>query len=439
MVTHVPKSAWDNELYSLIPNTLYMTATSNPSFAALRNKGFQAQWSTFVLAMMADNIEHVISYWVMFEKFHSPLLGGFAVISHWLPFLFFSVPAGALAERFDPRRLIQIGMLMFMTCSLAWGYFFVTDSLTQTKAMALLVLHGCSGVMWHTSSQLMLYEVVEAAQLPSAIRLLATGRYLSLLVGPAIGGVVLLYLGTVNGIFLNALFYLPTIVWLWKAPYGPKFRKHVTPTRRAIKGFSDITQTIKDIASNPMLLSMLTLAGAASFLMGNSYQAQMPGFVEDLAHGNPNVAYSMLLAADALGALIAGLVLEGKNLLPASPKSALILAFLWCISLTGFALSPNLDMAVVLLVFAGFLELSFSSMTQAIVQMNAPENMRGRVVGLYNMSSLGMRAGSGLVVGVGGSLIGIHYAMILSCALLISVVSVLYVRLNKAHVLTQSP
>ena len=416
-----------------------MTATSNPSFAALRNKGFQAQWSTFVLAMMADNIEHVISYWVMFEKFHSPLLGGFAVISHWLPFLFFSVPAGALAERFDPRRLIQIGMLMFMTCSLAWGYFFVTDSLTQTKAMALLVLHGCSGVMWHTSSQLMLYEVVEAAQLPSAIRLLATGRYLSLLVGPAVGGVVLLYLGTVNGIFLNALFYLPTIVWLWKAPYGPKFRKHVTPTRRAIKGFSDIMQTIKDIASNPMLLSMLILAGAASFLMGNSYQAQMPGFVEDLAHGNPNVAYSMLLAADALGALIAGLVLEGKNLLPASPKSALILAFLWCISLTGFALSPNLDMALVLLVFAGFLELSFSSMTQAIVQMNAPENMRGRVVGLYNMSSLGMRAGSGLVVGVGGSLIGIHYAMILSCALLISVVSVLYVRLNKAHVLTQSP
>jgi len=416
-----------------------MTATSNPSFAALRNKGFQAQWSTFVLAMMADNIEHVISYWVMFEKFHSPLLGGFAVISHWLPFLFFSVPAGALAERFDPRRLIQIGMLMFMTCSLAWGYFFFTDSLTQNKAMALLVLHGCSGVMWHTSSQLMLYEVVEAAQLPSAIRLLATGRYLSLLVGPAVGGVVLLYLGTVNGIFLNALFYLPTIVWLWKAPYGPKFRKQATPTRRAIKGFSDITQTIKDIASNPMLLSMLILAGAASFLMGNSYQAQMPGFVEDLAHGNPNVAYSMLLAADALGALIAGLVLEGKNLLPASPKSALILAFLWCISLTGFALSPNLDMALVLLVFAGFLELSFSSMTQAIVQMNAPENMRGRVVGLYNMSSLGMRAGSGLVVGVGGSLIGIHYAMILSCALLISVVSVLYVRLNKAHVLTQSP
>jgi len=51
--------------------------------------------------MMADSVEHVISYRVMFEKFHSPALGGFAVISHWLPFLFFSGYSGALADRFD--------------------------------------------------------------------------------------------------------------------------------------------------------------------------------------------------------------------------------------------------------------------------------------------------------------------------------------------------
>ena len=52
--------------------------------------------------MLADNIEHVISYWVMFQKFHSPALGGFAVISHWAPYLLFSVYSGALADRFDP-------------------------------------------------------------------------------------------------------------------------------------------------------------------------------------------------------------------------------------------------------------------------------------------------------------------------------------------------
>ena len=57
-----------------------MTTSNTRSFAALKNKGFQKQLATFVLAMMADNIEHVISYWIMFEKFHSPVLGGFAVV-----------------------------------------------------------------------------------------------------------------------------------------------------------------------------------------------------------------------------------------------------------------------------------------------------------------------------------------------------------------------
>ena len=50
------------------------------SFAAMRHPGFRAQFTTFVLAMMADNIEHVISYWVVFQKFHSPALAGFAVL-----------------------------------------------------------------------------------------------------------------------------------------------------------------------------------------------------------------------------------------------------------------------------------------------------------------------------------------------------------------------
>eukprot|EP01035_Chromulina_nebulosa_P056440 gene56440-77354_t len=79
-------------------------APAKKSFAALRHPGFRTQFITYVIAMMADNIEHVISYWVVFQKFQSPALGGFAILSHWLPFLLFSVASGALADRFDPRR-----------------------------------------------------------------------------------------------------------------------------------------------------------------------------------------------------------------------------------------------------------------------------------------------------------------------------------------------
>src|SRR6202140_1227725 len=148
------------------------------AFPALRHRGFQAQFATYVVAMMADNIEHVISYWMLFQKFNSPALAGFAVVSHWLPFLLFSVASGALADRVDPRRLIQCGMGLFIVASLGWGYFFITDTLQMWHAMVLLVIHGCAGVLWQTPSQLLLYDIVGSADLSSAVRLNATARYL---------------------------------------------------------------------------------------------------------------------------------------------------------------------------------------------------------------------------------------------------------------------
>src|SRR3979490_135526 len=130
------------------------SAPSSPrSFAAMRHSGFRAQFITYVLTMLADNIEHVISYWVIFQKFHSPALGGFAVISHWAPFLLFSVYSGALADRFDPRRIVQLGMLIFMSVSIAWGVLFLTDTLQEWHARALLIIHGIAGVLWGPASQ----------------------------------------------------------------------------------------------------------------------------------------------------------------------------------------------------------------------------------------------------------------------------------------------
>ena len=70
-----------------------MSATT--SFLALRNPTFRRYFAGAASLMMADSIEHVISYWIMFEKFHSPALAGFAIISHWVPFLLFSIASGA--------------------------------------------------------------------------------------------------------------------------------------------------------------------------------------------------------------------------------------------------------------------------------------------------------------------------------------------------------
>ncbi|HEX4512458.1 MAG TPA: MFS transporter [Polyangiaceae bacterium] len=393
-----------------------MTTASTPrAFGALSIRGYRAYLLTFMLTMMADNVEHVISYWVMFQKFHSPALGGFAVVSHWLPYLFFSVGVGALNDRFDSRRIIQAGAVLFIIASAGWGYFFVSGTLQMWHAMVLLIIHGCAGVLWMTSSQVLLYDVVGAAALPSAVRLAATSRYLGVLVGPGVGSVIMLTLGPMRGIFLNTLFYLPLISWLVAAPYGRHFRGDRPPPKRAVRGLADIVQTAREVRVIPVLGAMIVLAGAASFWIGNSYQAQMPGFAHDLGHGDPGTAYSMLLAADASGALLAGILLESRGgIFEMRPITAILLAMGWASALFGFALMRSYPLAIMLLFLAGFFELSFSSMTQTLVQMNAPDASRGRVLGLYNMAAAGLRAFSGITVGLAGSVVTVHLS--LACA-----------------------
>lgn len=398
------------------------------SFAAMKSVPYRLQFGSYVLAMMADNIEHVISYWVVFQKFHSPALAGFAVLSHWLPFLLFSVAVGGLADRFDPRRIIQCGMLLFIVASSGWGFFFLTDTIQMWHAMLLLVIHGCAGVLWQTPNQLLLYDLVSPADLPSAVRLNAMARYLGILVGPAVGGVIMLTLGTSHGIIFNTLFYLPMLLWLFRAPVRDK---SLAVRRFAVRGVADIVLTVRAIGTQPVLTAMTWLAGLTSFMIGNAYHAQMPGFAGDLGHGDPGVSYSVLLAADAAGAVLAAIALESWGRLKGTPRTAIMLAMLWSLALLGFALVPVYPLAIALLFCAGFFELSFNTMAQALVQLNAPHDIRGRVVGLYNMAGLGMRAFSGITVGLFGAAIGIHWSLGLSAALLLAMLLVLQRRATK--------
>lgn len=401
------------------------TSTAPRSFAAFRQPGFRIFCLGSGAAMMADNIEHVISYWVIFQKFESPELAGFAVISHWLPFLLLSVYSGVLADRFDPRRIIQLGMVLFMAVSVAWGVLFLTDTIQQWHAMVLLVLHGIAGVLWMPSSMLLLHDIVEPDLLQSAVRLNASSRYLGMLLGPALGSGLLLLLGPGWAILANALIYLPLTLWLWKAPYGPAFRKVQRPPGAANRGFADIVATMRAVADNRTIVFMTVLAGMASFFVGGSYQAQMPGFAQDLGHGDPGITYGMLLAADAAGALAAGLVLESRGLLTAKPVTAFVLAMMWCAALAGFALTGFYPLALGLLFVAGFVELSFNSMSQTLVQLNSPVEIRGRVIGLFSMAALGLRTFSGITVGMVGGLIGVPWSLALSALALLAVLSVL--------------
>jgi MFS family permease len=400
-------------------------APAHQAFAALANRDFRIYVLGATAALMADNIEHVISYKVMFDRFHSPALGGFAVISHWVPYLLFAGFTGGLADRFDIRRLIQIGMLLFMGVSLTWGVMFATNSLTLWMAMLLLVVHGIAGVIWIPAGQVLIHQIVAPNQLPSAVRLNATGRYLGFLVGPLIGTALLYGLGPAPGIFVNALIYTPLLIWLVNAPYGAAAKGARRPGP-GIRSLSDFGSTLRVVVRSRVLLSMTVLVGAASFFVGNAYQAQMPEFARDLGHGRPDFTYGLLLGADAAGGLVGGLLLETRAWLAPRARTAYILAIVWAAALCGFARAGGYPIALALLFVAGFVELAFNSMAQALVQINAPDQIRGRVIGIFAMSANGLRTFSGISVGLVGARIGIHNSLAYSAAVLLMLYALLF-------------
>jgi MFS family permease len=425
-----PISVISNQIFRDLEHNLTSTDSAAPAqdiarrekralFPALQHRHFRWFFGATMLAMMADNIEHVISYWVLFEKFQSPVLAGFAVISHWLPFLLLSVYFGALADRHDCRRLIQIAQVMYMFVSAAWAILFFVDVTEVWHACLLLVIHGIAGVFWTPAEILLIHDIVGSDDLPSAVRLNATSRQLGILFGPAVGGGLMLWLGAPAGLWVNALIYVPFTIWLAVVPYTGHTRAGA-PARRTPR-WRDGLDVLQQVGQNRPIVTMILLGGAASLFVGNAFHANMPEFAHDLGTGKADVAYSALLAANAAGSVAGGFLLDGKEWLPPTVKSAIVCAILWCVIMTGFAFSESYPLSLALLFFGGMLNLAFYSIAQTIVQLLAPVELRGRLIGLFSMSVFGLRAFSGVTVGVVGGLIGIHWSLALSSMVLLAV------------------
>jgi MFS family permease len=396
------------------------------AFAALRHRDYRRYLLVHLFSTMGDNIEHVISYWLLYQKFHSPVLAGFAVISHWTPFLFFAVYFGALADRYDCRRVIQASQCMYAGVSLTWAILFFTDTIQIWHACVLLVIHGMAGVLGGPGGQLIIHDIVGREYLQSAVRLNSTSRHLGVLFGPAVGGATMLLFGPPTGLFINTLMFIPTIIFMFILPYTGHGRDEGMSGRAPRFSFGGAIQLMRETSSNPTILSMILLGGATSLLVGNAFQAQMPEFAHDYGHDKQDFTYSMLLGANAAGAVVGGLLLEGGGLLKANARNAAICSIFWCLMIIGFAASTSYLLSVALLFGAGLLNLAFLSMAQTLVQLQAPTQLRGRLIGLFNTSNNGLKAFSGVTVGVVGGLIGIHWSLALSAMVLLAVTVALF-------------
>jgi sugar phosphate permease len=226
---------------------------------------------------------------------------------------------------------------------------------------------------------------------------------------------------------------------------------------------------------DPRVVTMIVLGGAASFLVGNAFQAQMPRYAHDLGADGTGLRYSVLLAANAAGAVLGAALLETVNGLRPSARTAIVCAGLWGLTIGLFpavadyrlatlllvvagvfditftsmaqtlvqTLAPSHQrgrivglfpavadyrLATLLLVVAGVFDITFTSMAQTLVQTLAPSHRRGRIVGLFNTAVLGLRAGGGVTVGLLGAVTGVHWSLTLSGAAMVAVAAGLLAR-----------
>ena len=226
----------------------------------------------------------------------------------------------------------------------------------------------------------------------------------------------MLLLGPAWSRLANVLIYLPLTLLLFRIPFTGHTRHGApAPVARSLVPRDTLT-VLREARSERRIVAMIALAGVTSFFVGSGFQPQMPEYAYDLGAGQADVWYSVLLAANAAGALVGALALESLDVLRPSPRPAIVCAAAWALAMGLFAAAPNYAVAVTLLVLAGMLNITFTSMAQTLVQVLAPPALRGRLVGLFNASMLGPRVGSGVAVGVLGAALGVHGSLALSSA-----------------------
>jgi MFS family permease len=386
-------------------------------FGVLRDRHARPYLLTSGLSMLGDNTEHVLTYWVLWEEFHSAGLVGFEVVSHWLPYLLLSVPFGALAERYDCRRLVQVAQGLFMVVSASWAALILTGTLEVWSACVLLVLHGCAGALWAPAEQLLLHDFAPPAELASAVRLNATFRGLGSRAGPGVGSVLLFGLGPVPGLLVNVLFYLPMTWVMLRTPFDGHVRSgYVHRARLTVK---DTFGVVRSVRRDRVLLGMIALTAIIGLCVGGSLQVAMPSIAERLGAGSGGIGYGVLLFANGVGGVVGGLVLEAFGAIRPRARAAVVATVFLGVTSMAVALTSSFAVAILALAAGGVASLVSQSVAQALVQIRAPIEERGRVVGVFSMFGQGMRTGNGLVLAVLGGAIGVSGALAVGGAALV--------------------
>ncbi|MFZ2615415.1 MAG: MFS transporter [Anaerolineae bacterium] len=377
-------------------------------FSALHNREFRRYWAAQMLSQSGAWMQTTAQSWLVYRLTGSALALGATWFLPLLPVIPLTLLGGALADRMPRRRLIiltQSGLLLqalLLTLLTALGLIQVWH------IMVLEFFLGALGALDVPARQSLLLEMVGPAELPNAIGLNAAAFNAARVIGPALAGILIARVGEAGCFGINAASFSIVIVTLifLRLPFP------ATLDRRGSLGGS-VLAGVTYLRGQPNLLRMIGILSLCSLVFAP--YVVVPVFARDVLHVDAT-GLGLLMAAVGVGAVVGGLLAAGYQ---GTRRLAWLIgaSLVFGLGQIAFALSSAFALSALLLAVGGAAFVVSQSLTNSLLQLHTPGELRGRVLSFYALLSIGSGRLGGLLIGAGASVWSAPLALAVGAAL----------------------
>ena len=375
--------------------------------APLRIRDFRVLWLATIVSSVGTFLATVASSWLMLELTRSATWVSLQIASSTLPLLAVAIPAGALADLVDRRRLLVASQATMAVAALGMAGLWAAGAITPGRLLALGVLQGFGLSFGHPAWQALVPDLVPRETVAGAVALNSAAFNVARAVGPALGGVLVATVGPGWGFGLNAVSYLGVMAAVLSFKGGTWHHDDEGSFRTAVAA------GLRYARFTPSLGWLLLVATGFALTSAN-VQALLPNLTDEVLGGEA-VTYGVLLGAMGAGALVSAATRPavaarlGRRMVPVG-----IAVF----GVSGIVVgtSRTVAQAVVGMACAGLAWVWTLATLNATTQLLAPAWVRGRVMSLYTMAFLGMTPLGAVAAGALADAVGVPAAMVASSA-----------------------
>jgi MFS family permease len=355
-----------------------------PTFAALRHRNFRLFFSGYVVSLVGVWMQRVAQSWLVLDLTGSAFYVGLVESIGTLPVLLFSLYAGAVADRVSRHRMVMTTQIGAMVVALAFAAVSFAGWQSITLVIILAALLGVAQAFDIPARQSFFTELVGREDLPSAIALNASAFNATRLVGPAAAGLLIGAVGVAACFLFNGVSYLAVLAAL-TVMRGTPGRRAVGPPASA---WANIREGLRYVRSERRVRTLL-LNMAAMSVFGLPTLTLLPVVARQVL-GLGAQAYGWMMSAVGGGALVGALAVA--TFAPRIPKGRVVglAAIVFGLSVIGVGLAGSLPAVLALLVVMGAAMITTTALTNTLLQLLAPDWLRGRVISVYTFAFVGM-------------------------------------------------